>query len=117
MPIVPRQTELPRLLKDPLSFARIYWLPVAILFAGAAADCITTYHNLVLYGPDVEAHVVQRWASEMVGVRAGVPIAKLIQLAFVVGVAAWWKRWTPWLMIACGLLYGAAAVSNYYLLL
>jgi hypothetical protein len=83
MPLVPRQTELPRLLKDPLSFARIYWLPLAILFAGAAADCITTYHNLILYGPDGETHLVQRWVSEVAGVRAGVPIAKLIQLAFV----------------------------------
>jgi len=117
MPIVPRQSELPRLIRHPLEFARVYWLPLAILLAGAAADCVTTYHNLVLYTPAVEAHIVQRWVSEVVGVRAGVPLAKLIQLCFVVAVAAWWKRWTPWLLILCGLLYGAAAVSNYYLLL
>ena len=117
MPSVPRQSELPRLLKHPLVFARIYRLPLAILFAGAAADCVTTYRNLVLYGPDVEAHVVQRWVSEVVGVHAGVPLAKLLQVGFVVGVAAWWRRWTPWLPIVCGLLYGAAAVSNYNLLL
>jgi len=77
MASIPRQSELPRLLNDPLVFARIYWLPLAILLAGAAADCITPYHNLVLYGPGVEAHVVQRWASQIVGVHAGVPIAKI----------------------------------------
>ncbi len=117
MPIVPEQSELPRLLRDPLGFARIYWIPLAILLTGAAADCVTTYHNLILYGPDVEAHIIQRWVSQAVGIHAGVPLAKLIQLSFVVVVAAWWRRWTPWLLILCGLLYGAAAVSNYYLLL
>ena len=117
MPIVPRQTELPRLLRHPQEFARVYWLPLAILFAGAVADCATTYHNLVLFGPEVEAHVAQRWVSEVVGVRAGVPLAKMIQLGFVIAVAAWWRRWTPALLIICGLLYGVAAVSNFYLLL
>jgi CHASE2 domain-containing sensor protein len=117
MPALPRRTEIPRLLRHPLSFARAYWPSLALLLAGATADAITTYHNLRLYGPDVEAHVVQRWVSEAVGVAAGVPIAKLIQLGFVLLVAAWWKPWTPWLLALCGVLYGAAAVSNYYLLL
>jgi hypothetical protein len=46
-----------------------------------------------------------------------VPVAKAIQLAFVLLVAAWWRPWCPWLLGACGLLYGAAAVSNHFLLL
>ena len=117
MPLLPRQTEVPRLLAHPLAFARAYWLPLMVLIAGAIADGVTTYRNLVLYGPDVEAHVVQRWVSEVMGVRAGVPIAKLIQLAFVLLVAAWWRGWTPWLLLICGVLYSAAAISNYYLLL
>jgi hypothetical protein len=117
MPLVPQQSELPRLLQHPLSFARSYWLPLAILLAGTVADCVTTYHNLALYGPGAETHIVQRWVSELVGVHAGVPLAKFIQFCFVVGVAAWWRRWTPWLLILCGLLYAAAAISNYYLLL
>jgi hypothetical protein len=117
MPLLPRQSELPRLVYHPLSFVRVYWLPLLILLGGTAADCVTTWHNLILYGPGVETHIVQRWISQLVGVHAGVPIAKLIQLGFVVGVAAWWRPWTPWLLTLCGLLYAAAAISNYYLLL
>ena len=81
MAIASAQSELPRLVRHPLSFfARSYWLPLAVLLTAATADCVTTYHNLVLYGPD-EAHVVQRWVSEAVGVHAGVPLAKLVQPA------------------------------------
>jgi hypothetical protein len=117
MPLLPRNTELPRLVRHPAHFVGSYWLPLMILFAGATADVVTTYQNLRLYGPAVEAHVVQRWVSEIVGIRAGVPVAKLVQLGFVLFVAAWWRPWTPWLLSLCGLLYAAAAVSNHYLLL
>jgi hypothetical protein len=117
MPILPRQTELPRLLHHPRQFARAYWPQLLILLIGATADVITTLINLRLYGPDVEAHIVQRWVSQILGVHAGVPLAKLGQLAFVLFVAAWWKPWTPWLLTLCGLLYTAAAVSNHFLLI
>jgi hypothetical protein len=117
MPLLPQKSELPRLVRNPGAFATAYWLPLLILFAGATADVLTTYHNLRLYGTAVEAHIVQRWVSDLVGIRAGVPVAKLVQLAFVLFVAAWWRPWTPWLLTLCGLLYTAAAVSNHYLLL
>ena len=84
---------------------------------GAAADVFTTLWNLRAYGPMVETHIVQRWVSQLVGVEAGVPLAKLLQLAFVIFVAAWWRPWCAALLIACGCLYAAAAVSNYFLLL
>ena len=115
--ILPRRSELPRLLCRPGGFARSYRAPLLVLLASATADMVTTLINLRRYGPDVEAHVVQRWVSELVGVNAGVPIAKVIQLAFVVLVAAWWRPWTPWLLALCGLLYTAAAVSNHFLLI
>lgn len=115
MPIIPRQTELRRLFSTPAGFIRGYWLPLLILAIGATADVITTLVNLRLYGPDVEVHIVQRWVSQVFGVEAGVPLAKLGQLAFVLFVAAWWKPWTPWLLSLCGLLYAAAAVNNHFL--
>ena len=115
--LYPRRSELPRLLRHPGSFVRAYWAPLVILLAGATADLVTTYHNLRLYGPAVEAHPVQRLVSEILGVRVGVPLAKLAQVAFVLLVAAWWRPWTTWLLVLCGLLYFAAAVNNHYLLL
>jgi hypothetical protein len=117
MALLPKHSELPRLARHPGAFLRVYWLPLLILLIGATADVVTTYHNLRLYGPAVEAHIVQRWVSEIVGIRAGVPIAKLIQLAFVIFVAAWWRPWTRWLLILCGLLYTTAAISNHFLLI
>lgn len=116
MPIIPQRTELPRLIHHPARFVGAYWFPLLILAGGATADVITTLVNLRRYGPDVEAHIVQRWVSQIFGVEAGVPLAKIGQLAFVLFVAAWWKPWTPWLLSLCGLLYAGAAVSNHYLL-
>jgi hypothetical protein len=117
MPLLPSRSELPRLVRHPSQFARVYWFPLALLLVGSAADLITTFHNLRIYGPEAETHPVQRWVSQLVGVSFGVPIAKLVQFAFVLFVAAWWRPWTGWLMAICGLLYTAAAVSNYFLLL
>jgi hypothetical protein len=117
MPAIPAQTELPRLFRTPHRFAQVYWISLTILLIGATADGITTWRNLRIYGPAAEAHIVQRWISEIVGVHAGVPLAKAMQVAFVVLVAAWWKPWTPWLLILCGVLYSAAAVSNYFALI
>ncbi|HET6250144.1 MAG TPA: hypothetical protein VFE47_20805 [Tepidisphaeraceae bacterium] len=117
MPAIPVQTELPRLFRTPRRFVQAYRLPLLILWVGAVADLYTTWHNLRLYGPQVESHIVQRWFSEILGVEWGVPLAKMGQCAFVVLVAAWWKPWTPWILTLCGILYTAASISNYYGLL
>src|SRR5688500_14624871 len=107
--LLPEKTELPLLLRRPADFVRRYWAPLLVLAAGATADAVTTLLNLRRFGPSVEVHPAQRLVSEVVGVTAGVPVAKLIQIGFVLLVAAWWRPWCPWLLAACGLLYGAAA--------
>ena len=117
MPLIPRKTELFRLVNEPRAFVRTYWVSLTILVVGAIADAITTFQNMRAYGPSIEAHPVQRWVSEVMGVTAGVPLAKLIQFGFVIFVAAWWKPWTPWLLVICGLLYSASAISNHFQLL
>lgn len=115
MRIVPRKTNIRLLYRRPGVLLRKYWWPFAVLLAGAVADAWTTYSLVALYGPEVETHVVQRWCSELLGVTAGVPLAKLGQVAFVLLVAAWWRRWTTLILILCGLLYALAACSNYFL--
>lgn len=117
MPIVPRDTDLPLLARKPLTFVTHYRVPLLVLLVGATADLITTYVNLQRYGSSVEAHPVQRLVSELVGASLGVPLAKLIQLAFVLFVAAWWRPWCGWILAICGVLYSLAAVSNHFLLL
>jgi hypothetical protein len=113
--IFPRDSAFPLLLRTPRAFVRTYRWPLAFLVLGAAADVFTTLWNLRAYGPGVEIHVVQRWLSLWVGVEAGVPLAKGIQLGFVVLVAAWWRPWCRPLLIGCSCLYALAAVSNYFL--
>jgi hypothetical protein len=115
--ILPRHSAIPILLSTPRGFVRLYRIPLVLLVLGASADVFTTLWNLRAYGPMVETHVVQRWISQLIGVEAGVPMAKLVQLAFVVFVAAWWRPWCATLLVVCGCLYAAAAVSNYLLLL
>lgn len=115
--MLPQQTELPTLLKQPRTFAWQYRWALAILALGAMADVVTTVINLLRYGPSVEVHLAQRIVCEIVGVTLGVPVAKVMQLAFVVLVAAWWRPWCGVILSLCGVLYACAAVSNHFLLL
>ena len=114
-PGIPKDSALPQLLLRPREFVRSYrWFLVALL-AGASADVFTTLWNLRAYGAGVEVHIVQRWVSQLVGVEAGVPLAKLGQLFFVILVAAWWRPWCRWILLSCACLYALAAMSNYFL--
>ena len=115
--ILPSDTELPQLLRHPRAFLIRYRWEMLVLWAGTSADLWTTLVNIEKYGPGIEAHVVQRMMSELFGIAVGVPLAKSFQFLFVVVVAAWWKPWCRWVLILCGILYGAAAVSNHWLLL
>lgn len=117
MVLYPRHSDLPLLFKHPAAFVHRYRWPLFVLLAGAAADAVTTYVNLRQFGTGVEVHPAQRVVSNLVGVAAGVPLAKLIQLAFVLFVAAWWRPWCRWVLTVCGVLYLLAAVSNHFLLL
>jgi hypothetical protein len=114
MTCLPRRTNLRILLRRPGALLGRYRWALAVLVIGAAADFATTYRNMRQFGPEVELHPAQRMVSEVLGVTAGVPVAKLIQLAFVIGVACWWRPWCGPLMAVCGLVYAAAAVSNHF---
>ncbi len=115
MPL-PTKTELPTLAKQPGTFAKRYWIALAILLIGATADAITTYNNTVLYGADIEVHPVQRWFFSYLGSEVGVPLAKMGQVAFVIFVGAWWRPWCGWIIAGCGTLYSLAAISNHFVL-
>ena len=103
--------------REPKAFVLRYRWALAALLVAATFDAITTYHNAVAYGTDVETHLVQRWVHAALGPAMGVPVAKVIQLGFVLLVAAWWKPWCRWVLWICASLYAAAAVSNHFLLL
>ena len=112
---LPRRTNLRLLVGRPSALLRAYWPALLLLFLGAAADVWTTYRNLLAYGIEVEVHWPQRVVSQMVGIHLGVPLAKAIQLAFVLAVACWWRPWCGPLLGACGFLYALAALNNHFL--
>jgi hypothetical protein len=113
---LPHNSALPLLAERPREFIKIYrWSPVALVL-GASADLFTTLWNLRLYGVRVEVHVVQRWLSQLIGIEAGVPLAKFGQLACVIFVAAWWRPWCRWILLICSVVYALAAVCNYFML-
>lgn len=114
--LLSQDSALPLLARKPREFVNAFRWPLAVMVLGASADLFTTLWNMRTYGAGIEVHVVQQWFSLLFGVEVGVPLAKMGQCAFVIVVAAWWRRWCKWLMLGCGCLYAMAAVSNYFLL-
>lgn len=87
---------------------------LVLLVIAAGLDLFTTLWNIRAYGPSIEVHPVQRFVVHALGVEAGVPIAKLIQVGFVIVVSAWWTPWCRWVLIVCAVLYALAAANNYW---
>jgi hypothetical protein len=115
MPILPRRTNLRILCRRPRRFARAYRAALVLLSMAVAADAVTTLRNMRQFGADIELHIVQRLVSELLGVNLGVPVAKLIQLGFVLLVASWWRPWCAWMLWGCAVLYALAALSNHFM--
>jgi hypothetical protein len=115
--LLPRRTALPLLVRHPRAFASRYRWALLVLLAGAVADAVTTFHNLRIYGPAVEVHPAHRFVYELLPPAVGAPVAKALQLGFVLFVAAWWRPWCGALLAGCGLLYTLAALSNHFQLL
>ena len=115
--MLPRDSALPMLGKQPKQFVDAFRWSLVILILSASADVFTTLWNIRAYGAGIEVHLVQRWVSKIIGVEVGVPLAKFAQLAFVILVAAWWRPWCRWILLVCAMLYTLAAISNYFLLL
>ena len=117
MKIIPRKTNLRLLVNHPFVFVKFYRLPLVVLLIGALLDTITTSIFVSKYGAECEVHLVQRMVFDIFGPAVGVPLAKIIQLLFVIFVASWWRPWCGWIIVVCGLFYTIAAISNHFSLL
>ena len=112
------KTNLRLLVRRPLVLARKYRWPLLALLVGAALDAVTTYVNLRRFGLEIEVHPAARLFWQICGTSAvAVALAKLVQAACAAFVACFWRTWCGWLMLAAGVLYALAAVSNHFLLL
>ena len=97
----------------PVTFARLYRWPLALLGVGAVLDGATTFRFMVRLGVGEELHPAMRVASQILGPSLGVPLGTLAKVGFAIFVAALWRRWTGVLLCVCGLLYCAGAVWNH----
>ncbi len=107
------RTNLRVLTRRPLLFARKYRLPLAVLVLGSALDAATTIDFMLHYGPGEELHPAARVVADVFGVPVGVILGAVVRLAFVLVVAAVWRKWCAWMMVICGILYALAAASNH----
>ena len=111
------KSNLPLMIHHPGLFIRAYWPSLLILLTGAMLDAITTYRNAIWLGAEAELHPAGRIFMEVFGCGPGTWLAKLVQVSAVLFVAALWRPWCRVLMVLCGLLYAAAAISNHFHLL
>ena len=102
------------LLRQPLRFARGYWLGLSVLLLGAMLDAFTTWVNVRRFGPDVEAHPAMWVSLKVLGVHAGLWLGTLAKIGFALFVSAVLGRWCQAILILSGLLAAIAALSNHY---
>jgi hypothetical protein len=73
---------------------------------------VTTYRNVRCSG-GIEVHPVQRIVFELFGPAAGVPVAKLLQVGFVLLVARVVAAVVRMVALSVRALYGLAAANNH----
>ena len=108
------KTNLRILLRRPMALVRAYRWSLLVLLVGATLDTVTTMNFMYRDGTAGELHPAMRMMAEELGVAMGVPFATLVRLAFVVFVAAFWRRWCRAVLIISGVLYALAAASNHF---
>jgi len=108
------RTNVRLLLRRPHTLLRPYRWPLALLAVGTILDTVTTMGFMYSTGISGELHPAMRMMAEEFGVALGVPLASLVRVAFVVFVACLWRRWCPWVLSVCGVLYLLAAASNHF---
>jgi hypothetical protein len=87
-----------------------WWLAVTV--AAAMADMASTMHVMLREGAGVELHPAIRIVSAVLGPIAGPMVGKLCQLAAVVLVTIYLRRWAISIFLAVTVLYLWAAWYN-----
>lgn len=108
------KTNLRLLVRRPGVLVRAYRWPLSAALVGTALDTITTMRAMYARGVRVEMHPAMRAIAEEFGVTWGVPLGSAVRLLFVFFVAAFWRRWSGWLLVVVGAGYALAAASNHF---
>jgi hypothetical protein len=93
-------------------YLRQYWLLLVLVILTAAADTFSTIHFMLVEGPEAEGHPAIRLLAAVFGPVFGPAIGKICQLAVIVSLTIYLRRWAVYIFITVIILYTWAAWYN-----
>jgi hypothetical protein len=119
MRILGRKSNLKLLYRRPGALLARHWCVLLVLVIGASWDAWTTIQFVGRHGPEEEVHPVAMIFFKLAlyvlhSPALVVAVGKLVQVVFVILVAAIFRGWTGILMVSCGLLYLLAGFVNHF---
>lgn len=90
-----------------------------LLAAAQIADAYLTYTGLSLHGHAAEGNPIIKYLCALIGIGAGVALAKLFSLSCITVICRFGKRfaWMPWVLCALLIVHIAAAIVPWTFLL
>lgn len=93
-------------------YVSAYRVLLILVVLAAAADGLSTVFFMLIRGPYEEAHPVIRWISMHLGPILGPFVGKALQIAALVVVTVYLRRWAVYLFVSAIILYAWAAWYN-----
>ena len=93
-------------------YVRRYYIYILLTALAATADMVSTMYIMLVYGPEAERHPTIRLAATMLGPFIGPIVGKLWQLAAVVTLTIYLRKWAVYIFVTVIFLYGWAAWYN-----
>lgn len=93
-------------------YVRRYWIFLVLTILAALADMFTTVYFMHIEGAQIERHPTIRLLSLFLGPMLGPIIGKFWQLAAVIAVTIYLRRWAVYIFVTVIILYSWAAWYN-----
>jgi hypothetical protein len=93
-------------------YIRLYWLFLVMIILTSAADMLSTIHFMLIEGPEAEGHPAIRLLAIFLGPVFGPVIGKICQLAVIVSLTVYLRRWAVYIFVGVIILYTWAAWYN-----
>lgn len=106
------QDVVNRLRENSKGYIRKYFVYLVLTSLAAAADMVSTMYIMLLFGPEAERHPTIRLAATILGPFVGPIVGKLWQLATVITVTIYLRKWAVYIFATITFLYGWAAWYN-----
>lgn len=101
-----------RLKENWRGYVRRYYAYLLLTTLAATADMVSTMYIMLVYGPEAERHPTIRLAATILGPFVGPIVGKLWQLATVVTLTVYLRKWAVHIFVTIIFIYGWAAWYN-----